>query len=382
MKFTINKNQFLKHLLDVQRAISSKSAIAILTGIKLNVTKDGIYLTGSDANISIEKMVLSKDEENGLTIHETGKLVLPSRFFIEIIKKLPNDTVDITLLDHQKLQIKSGQSTFNINGLDADLYPIIENIESDTSNTIQLPTFLFKTVLSQTMIAASTSEQRPILTGIHLEIKNGELIATATDSHRMSKRIVKLPNISENVSHDCVIPAKSLSELTKIISDDDQLTMVLSENKVLFISENLYFYSRLLEGNYPDVTRLLSQEMTTHITIDANAFLHAVERVSILSTEGKNDIVTLDSTASENIKLYTESSEIGYVEDVLLPTAFKGNGLKIAFNPNYMKDALRVLSGHDVIIGLMDEGRPFTLKASDDELNQFIQLITPIRTRN
>lgn len=382
MKFSINKTQFLKHLTDVQRSITSKSTIAILTGIKLNVTKDSIYLTGSDANISIEKIILESDEKNQLTIEKTGKIVLPARFFIEIIKKLPLEIVDIILLDNYKIQIKSGKSIFNINGLDADLYPIIDNIESTDANTIQLPTFLFKTVLSQTIIAAATNEHRPILTGIHLQIENGQLIATATDSHRMSKRIVQLPNLSKEVSYSCIIPARSLNELTKIISDDDHLTMVLSDTKVLFISENLYFYSRLLEGNYPDVSRLLTQTMSTQLFVSANEFLHIVERVAILSTEGKNDFVTLEILDDKTIKLFSESSEIGYVEETLSIEEFSGSTLKIAFNPNYMKDALRVLSGHDVIIGLIDEGRPFTLKAKTDNENQFIQLITPIRTRN
>lgn len=381
MKFSINQTQFLKHLTDVQRAISSKTAIAILTGIKLNVTKDSIYLTGSDSNILIEKIILESDDKNQLTIEKTGKIVLPARFFIEIIKKLPSEKIDIELLDNYKIQIKSGKSIFNINGLDADLYPIIDNIESN-DDTIQLPTFLFKTVLSQTMIAAATNEQRPILTGIYLQIQNGELIATATDSHRMSKRVVQLPNLSKNINYSCIIPARSLNELTKIISDDDHLTMVLSDTKVLFISENLYFYSRLLEGSYPDVSRLLTQTMSTQLVVSANEFLHIVERVAILSTEGKNDFVTLEILDNKTIKLFSESSEVGYVEETLSIEEFTGSTLKIAFNPNYMKDALRVLSGHDVIIGLIDEGRPFTLKAKTDNENQFIQLITPIRTRN
>lgn len=381
MKFSINQTQFLKHLTDVQRAISSKTAIAILTGIKLNVTKDSIYLTGSDSNILIEKIILESDDKNQLTIEKTGKIVLPARFFIEIIKKLPSEKIDIELLDNYKIQIKSGKSIFNINGLDADLYPIIDNIESN-DDTIQLPTFLFKTVLSQTMIAAATNEQRPILTGIYLQIQNGELIATATDSHRMSKRVVQLPNLSKNINYSCIIPARSLNELTKIISDDDHLTMVLSDTKVLFISENLYFYSRLLEGSYPDVSRLLTQTMSTQLVVSANEFLHIVERVAILSTEGKNDFVTLEILDDKTIKLFSESSEIGYVEETLNIEEFTGSTLKIAFNPNYMKDALRVLSGHEVTIGLIDEGRPFTLKAKNDNENQFIQLITPIRTRN
>lgn len=382
MKFSIHKTQFLKYLIDVQRAITSKTAIPILTGIKINVTKDSIYLIGSDASISIEKIILQSDDNNQLIIEKTGKIVLPARFFIEIIKKLPCETVNITLLDNYQIQIESGKSIFNINGLDADLYPIIDNIESNDNNTIQLPTFLFKSVLSQTIIAAATSEHRPILTGIHLQIQNGQLIATATDSHRMSKRIVQLPNVSKDMTYNCTIPARSLNELTKIISDDDHLTMVLSDTKVLFISENLYFYSRLLEGSYPDVSRLLTQTMTTQIVVPANAFLHIVERVAILSTEGKNDFVTLEILDNKTLKLFSESSEVGYVEETLIIEEFSGSTLKIAFNPNYMKDALRVLSGHDVIIGLIDEGRPFTLKAKNDNENQFIQLITPIRTRN
>lgn len=382
MQFTINKKEFVHHLNDVQRAISSKTAIAILAGIKINVTTDGIYLTGSDSNISIEKIIAIQDTTNQLTIEKTGKVVVISRLFIEIIKKLPDEMVSIKLLNNQKIEIKSGKSTFTINTLDADLYPIIDNIDSDNYPSVSLPTFLFKSVLAQTIIAASTSENRPILTGVHLVIENGQLIVTATDSHRMSKRIVNLPQIDTALRYNCVIPARSLNELTKILSDDNHLTMVLSETKVLFISENLYFYSRLLEGNYPDVSRLLNQPMETNIVLHSTTLLNVVDRVALLSNESGDDFITLKIINNDTIEVVSESSEIGNVIEELTPLHFEGKLLKIAFNPNYMKDALRVLPHQDIVIGLMDEGRPFTIYAKNDEEKHFIQLITPIRTRN
>lgn len=380
MKFSINRQVFIKHLSDVQRAISSKTAIPILTGIKLTLTNDSLFLLGSDANISIEKKIDVTDEKNELTIEQTGALVLPSRFFGEIIKKLSSKTFTLTVVDHNKVEITSGQSIFVINGVDAQLYPAIEHIEKTEQNTIQLDAFLLKNVLSQTIIAVAQNELKPIFTGIHIIIEKNTLTAIATDTHRMSKRVITLQTNNDDFTFSCTIPAKSLNELTKIVADDDTLTVTFTDNKVLFVSENLYFYSRLLEGNYPDVSRLLKQEMKSHLYLNASAFLQAVDRVSLLSTENKIDYITLNISEANGL-LYSENSEIGYVEEAIEFSNYTGESIKISFNPNYMKDALRVLSQQNIVISLLDNGRPFTLKEENDTQNSFIQLITPVRTR-
>lgn len=380
MKFSINRLNFLKHLTDVQRAISSKTTIPILTGIKLLLKNDQLLLTGSDASISIERIVTNQIEENDLTIFEEGQIVLPSRFFGEIIKKLSGDTVTITLLDNNKVKIVSDKSDFVINGIDADLYPHIQNIDIENTNTIQVPTILFKNVLAQTIIAASTSEQRPILTGIHFTIKNKQLIAVATDSHRMSRRVVDLPNINETFEQTCTVPAKSLVELSRILTDEEYVTMTITENKILFSTDTLYFYSRLLEGMYPDVSRLLHQEYPYKINLNASQFLQSVERVSILSAEGKNDFITL--TIDSQVTLSSESTEIGRVVEDIDYIALNSDTIKISFNPHYMRDSLRILSGQDIEISLQEQGKPFIIKQVGEDSERFIQLITPIRTRN
>ncbi|MBS4750242.1 DNA polymerase III subunit beta [Carnobacteriaceae bacterium zg-ZUI78] len=379
MKFTINRHVFLKHLSDVQRAITSKTTIPVLTGVKLALTTNELVLTGSDASISIEKIISSDIEENELDIIQTGSIVLPARFFGEIIRKLSGKDVQITLLENNKVEIVSDKSVFTINGIDAELYPIISNIDIEENQTISIASFLFKNVLSQTIFAASTSENRPILTGIHLVVENGQLITTATDSHRMSRRIILLPSISKDISYQCTIPAKSLVELSRILSDEEDVKMTVSDNKVLFTTENLYFYSRLVEGIYPDVSRLLKNQYETTFKVESSIFLQSVERASILSTEGKNDIVTL--TLNKNSFISSESAEIGYVEEELDMLSFEGKPMKISFNPNYMKDALKAFQNQKIEINLIEEGKPFTLKL-DEENDYFVQLITPIRTRN
>lgn len=378
MKFSINRLQFIKHLNDVQRAISSKTTIPILTGMKLTLTADELLLTGSDASISIEKVISTQQEANHLTIIEKGEIVLPSRFFGEIIRKLSGEDVSITLLDQCKIEIISEKSVFTINGINAEFYPHIQTIDADDKDSVKIPALLLKNVLNQTVIAASTSEQRPLLTGIHLTIKDNQLIAVATDSHRMSRRIVQLSEATTDKM--CTIPAKSLVELSRIVSDDETITMSISDNKVLFMTENLYFYSRLLEGNYPDVSRLLQQEYPYKLVLNANTFLQSVERASILSTEGKNDIVTL-LLAEHKVTLSSESSEVGRVEEDIDYLSLESEPIKISFNPNYMKDALKVVHNQDIEIGLQEEGKPFTIKLLGEEANHFIQLITPIRTR-
>lgn len=380
MKFTINRHVFLKHLQDVQKAITSKTTIPVLTGIKLLLTDQELMLTGSDASISIEKIISSSIEDYELVIEQKGQIVLPSRFFSEIIKKLPGKLVTLTLLDNNKVEISSEKSIFTINGIDANLYPNIQNIDIQEYQSVQIPTILLKNIFAQTVIAASTSENRPILTGIHLVIKNKQFIATATDSHRMSRRIIDLPNIDENFEKICTVPAKSVIELSKILDDEDTITMSISENKVLFMTDTLYFYSRLLEGNYPDVSRLLQHQYPFKLVLNAATFLHSVERASILSTEGKNDFITLHF--DETVTLSSESSEIGRVEETIEYISLTSNPIKISFNPNYMKDALKVVNGQDIEISLQEEGKPFTIKINNEEADKFIQLITPIRTRN
>ena len=381
MKFTINRSKFTKSLTDVLRAISSRTTIPVLTGVKMTIDQSGLMLSGSDSDISIEIFIPVSDEDNQLEVIKEGGIVLPARIFNEIVRKLSDEKLTIEVGDNFQTSITSAHAAFNINSIDVDNYPNFPVI--DSNEVITLPTTLFKQVIQHTVIATSTQESRPILTGVNITIENGQLKAVATDSHRLSQRIIPItvPESLKDKSYKVIIPGKSLTELSKIIEDQDTIEMMVTQNQVLFKAENLYFYSRLLEGYYPDTNRLIPANSATELTINANDLLQATDRASLLSHEGKNNVIKL-SISDNHVELSGNSPEIGTVEEELEYIEAKGDSLVISFNPDYLKDALRTFGHQNVIIGFTAPIRPFTVIPADDntEISQsFIQLITPVR---
>ena len=378
MKFTIKRNAFIKKLTDVQRAISSKTAIEILTRLKITVTENSITLTGSDSDISIENEISTDDSNYELLIDEPGSIVLPARFFSEIIKRLPESTFTIEVNEHFQATITSGQTEYQVNGVDADNYPHLPEI--DTNEQLTIPADIMKQVINQTVIAVSTQESRPLLTGVHLTIKNGELHAVATDSHRLSQRKVKLSG-AEDIDYDIIVPGRSLVELSRMIADSTgSLEIQIAENQILFNFDNTAFYSRLLEGMYPDTDRLIPQSSETEIELNAVSLLHAIERASLLSHEGRNNVVKLSlNSENQTAVLSSNSPEVGNIEEELQFDKLTGNDIEISFNPDYMKAALQAFGQAEVKLSLTLPLRPFTLMPTEDS-EDFIQLITPVRT--
>ncbi|GAX00026.1 DNA polymerase III subunit beta [Secundilactobacillus mixtipabuli] len=378
MKFTINRAAFIKELNNVQRAISSKTTIPILTGLKLSADESGLTLTGSDADISIETLIHADNPDNQLAIQNPGAIVLPARFFSDIVKRLPEDNMTLDVTEGFQTEITSGSASFTINGLDANNYPHLPEI--DASDQITLTGDVFRELINQTVIAVSNQESRPILTGVHFTLVDNQLLAVATDSHRLSQRKIELPSAA-SATYDVIIPGKSLTELARMIGDDNpDVEMRLSENQVLFTIGDTMFYSRLLEGNYPDTSRLIPNESTTSAEFDAKGLLSAIERASLLSHESRNNVVklTLDP-ANSQAKIFGNSPDVGNVEEALTPSEMTGDELEISFNPDYMKDALRSFGAAVIAIAFTSPLRPFTLVPTEDKEN-FIQLITPVRT--
>lgn len=378
MKFTINRSAFTAKLNDVLRAISSKTTIPILTGLKMVVSPQDVTLTGSDADITIQTVMTTEDDAFGLTVDQAGSIVLPARFFSEIVKKLPDQQVTIEVSDGFQAQITSGSASFTINGQDAENYPRLPEIE--TTDTVKLAGDLFKEIIGQTVIAVSNQESRPILTGVHFVLEGTQLMAVATDSHRLAQRKVQLPEAIAQ-RYDVIIPGKSLTELSRMISDGSEtVELRIAENQVLFILGETWFYSRLLEGNYPETSRLIPESSETTVELNASSFLSSIERASLLSHESRNNVVKLTLGPDANLaKISGNSPDVGNVEEDIQASSLEGAGLEISFNPDYMKDALRSFGQSEIKIAFTSALRPFTLVPTEDEDN-FIQLITPVRT--
>ena len=378
MKFTITRSTFLKTLNDVSRAISTKTTIPILTGLKIVLNDTGLVLTGSDADISIESTINAADESNDLQIGSTGEIVLPARFFSEIVKRLPESTMTVEVKDNFQTVITSGASEFTIRGEDANNYPRLPEITADEALTV--PADVLRQLIKQTVIAVSNQESRPILTGVHLTITGDQLVAVATDSHRLSQRTLTLPAAS-NIDYDIIIPGKSLTELSRMLGDDvTKIEIRIAENQVLFVFGQTAFYSRLLEGNYPDTSRLIPTSSNTQAEFDAPALLASIQRASLLSHESSNNVVRLVLNIGEQkATIYGNSPDVGNVEEVLSFNKLTGQDLEISFNPDYMKDALQGFGQTAIEVDFTAPLRPFTLVPTEDK-EKFIQLITPVRT--
>ncbi|MHD0383871.1 DNA polymerase III subunit beta [Staphylococcus simulans] len=376
MEFTIKRDYFIKQLNDTLKAISPRTTLPILTGIKIDAKEEGIILTGSDSEISIEISIPKEvDGEEIVTIAETGSVVLPGRFFVDIIKKLPGKDVKLSTNEQFQTLITSGHSEFNLSGLDPDQYPLLPQVSQD--DAIQLPIKVLKNVIAQTNFAVSTSETRPVLTGVNWLIQDNELICTATDSHRLAVRKLKLED--EDIDNkNVIIPGKALAELNKIVTDsEDDINIFFASNQVLFKVGNINFISRLLEGHYPDTSRLFPENYETKIEMSNSDFYHAIDRASLLAREGGNNVIKL-STGNQEVELSSTSPEIGTVKEDVDANSVEGSSLKISFNSKYMMDALKAIDNDEVEVEFFGTMKPFTLKPKDDD--SVVQLILPIRT--
>ncbi|HLS08929.1 DNA polymerase III subunit beta [Lentibacillus sp.] len=377
MKFIVQRQHLISGVQDVMKAISSRTAIPILTGMKIEATPNGITLTGSDSDISIESFIPA--EEDGMVNVEQieeGSVVLQARYFPDIVRKLPESTVEIESDDHFNVTIKSGKAEFNLNGQDANEYPQLPILETDSSFEIQSD--LLKNMIKQTVFAVSAMETRPILTGVNIKIENDSLHFTATDSHRLASRRIPLEDINLNLS-SIVVPGKSLNELNKILDDNEERVEIsVTNNQILFRTKHLHFLSRLLDGNYPETSRLIPDQSQTVLQVKTKELINTIDRASLLAREERNNVVKLTTKDNQLLQITSNSPEIGQVAEELFAQSIEGEDLKISFSSKYMLDALKVIDKDEIIIKFTGAMRPFIIQPTDDD--SILQLILPVRT--
>lgn len=377
MNFEIVRDELLDGLSDVMKAISQKVAIPILTGIKIEVDEKGMTMTGSDSDITICTFIpAERDGEELIKVTEKGSIVLQAKVFSEIVRKLPTNDVKISSKDGLQTLIKSGKSEFKLIGSNPDDYPVLPEVKDEHS--FSLPSNLLKSIIRETVFAVSQQETRPILTGVLWEAKEGRLSCVATDSHRLARRLTSPENMP-TIPFSLVIPGKSLQELNKILPDNtDSIDMIISNQQILFKLNNVLFYSRLLEGNYPDTSRLIPTESKTSVVVNGRSLLQAIDRASLLAREERNNIVRFSANEEKVLEISSNSPEVGNVEEIVEAISISGEELKISFSAKYMMDALRAIDGQDIEIQFTGAMRPFILKSVEDD--SILQLILPVRT--
>ena len=373
--FSINKAVFLQALNTTKRAISHKNAIPVLSTVKVDVTNEGIRLTGSNGQISIEHFISVQEENAGLLISSAGSILLEASFFINVVSSLPDIVLDLKEIEQKQVLLTSGKSEITLKGKEAELYPRLQEVAA--TKPLVLETKLLKDIINETAFAASTQESRPILTGVHFVLTDGTLKTVATDSHRMSQRKIQLDKAGDNF--DVVIPSRSLREFAAVFSEEiETVEVFFSNNQLLFRSQHISFYTRLLEGTYPDTDRLIPKDFNTTVIFDTANLRHAMERARLLSNATQNGTVKLE-IQNGVISAHVNSPEVGKVNEELDILAVNGEDLMISFNPTYLIDALKAVGNEQVKISFISPIRPFTL-VPNAESEDFIQLITPVRT--
>ncbi|MGE5701521.1 MAG: DNA polymerase III subunit beta [Clostridia bacterium] len=378
MQITVKRDKLVTAVSHVAKAVSTRTTIPILTGIKLRATEEGLTLTASDSDISIEVQIpLEEAGDWGVTVIKPGSVVLTARIFGEIVRKLAGDEIHLAVDDRFATLIRSGQAEFTINGMNADEFPQLPQLEED--KVLSIPSDLLKTMLRQTSFAVSSSEMRPILTGIMWTLETGHLKFVATDSHRLASRSAVVECAEDLQFNNVVVPGKSCNELMKILDDNQSVVdIVVADNQILIKSNHILFYSRLLEGTYPDTSRIIPQGSKTEIVVHSKDFLQSIERASLLSREGKSNVVRLVTMADQGVEISSNAPEIGRVTEMMNPVSVNGEELKISFNAKYMIDALRSLDSGEIRVSFTGAMSPFVIRPTDHDW--ILHLILPVRT--
>lgn len=377
MNFTINREVLLENLNIISKGLPAKSPMPILTGIKIEVTDTDLYMTSSNTDISVETFI----SDSSLEITKPGKTVVPGRFFYDIIKKINSVKVSFMLIEDKLLVIKADRGEYKLHIMDPLDYPNIDFVSLE--NPLVLPASSLKNLIKQTNFATSTSEKKPILTGVHLHLEENKLTAIATDSFRLAQTII---DIEEYNPFDITIPNKSLDELSRAIDNyDDKLSLYFSVNKLLIKFKNVLFQTRLLDGNYPDTSRLIPATYPITIKFNKDELIESVERVSLLSPRDKvsdrelsYSIIKLSVDKNHIVEISTTNSSVGDAIEELIPTDTSISApIVIGFSSKYLLDALKSFESTEISLNCSEGIRPFVIKGEKDY--NLTQLILPVR---
>lgn len=372
MKIEIKQNILMEALNHVIKGISSKNLIPILNCIKFELKKEGLYLSSTDNDISIQAFIDKDDIE---TIDSLGEIVVSGRYIYEIIRKLPNEIVKIEEIIDNKIDIRTKSSNFTLNCNIVSEFPIID--VRDSKVLITLDRIVFKNLIRQTAFASSQQEARPTLTGINFKISSNTLEVGATDSFRVSKKKIELENNNKQ-DINIIIPTKNLNELMKlIIADEGNIELHIFENKIMFKFDNLIMISRLINGEFPDLSKLIPDNFSLSMKINLHQFYSSLDRASLFTSESDKNIVTLESK-NNNILITSNIPEIGHVEENVEVEKDCDKEINISFSSKYMMEAIRAIDGDDIELQFSGELKPIIIRNSNDD--NLVQLIVPIRT--
>ena len=373
MKFSIDRSALLTALQHVHSVVEKRNTIPILSNVLLEAKEDGVYLTATDMDIAvIEKIDLKKSE-----VMQLGTITTSAQMLYDIVRKLPeNITVELLSEKNDRLGIKASSSSFALNCLPSEDFPSIAQEEFNYS--LNIPASEMIRLIDKTSFAMSLEETRYYLNGIYLHaVKDStvdKLRTVSTDGHRLSRVDMTMPESVTEIP-GVIIPRKTIMEIRKLLEDHtDNINLSLSDNKIQISFSNVVLTSKLLDGPFPDYSRVIPEQNDKTITISNQLLSEAVDRVSTVSTD-KTRAIKININKG-NLVVSATNPDKGSASESL-EVKYDGEEVEIGFNSKYVLDVARQIKGKDIIIKLSDSVSPTLVYDKDDEDVLFV--LMPMR---
>lgn len=363
MHIICDKSKLIEGMNIVMKAIPGKTTMMILECVVIEVKDNQIKLIANDLQLGIETLI---DGE----IKQEGSVAVGAKVFFEIIRKLPSDNVSITVDEDYHMNISCGKAKFNIMTKATDEFPYLPNIVKDKN--VNISQFTLKDIIRQTVFSISDNENAKVMTGELFEIHDSELKVVSLDGHRISIRKVKLNQSYDDVS--VIIPGKTLIEISKIINGgmDDEVSIFFTDKHVLFEFEDTIVLSRLIEGEYYKIDKMLSTDYETKVTVNKREMLECIDRSTLLLKESDKKPVIID--VQDDYMKFAMNSTIGSMDEDI-DASKEGKDILIGFNPRFLMDALRVIDEDEITMYMINPKAPCLIR---DQEEIYIYLILPV----
>jgi DNA polymerase III subunit beta len=363
VKVTCTKDELTRALSVVGRAVSTRATVQVLGGVLLRAGDGQIELAATDMEVSLR---LSTEAQ----VEGEGAVVAPGRLLVDLARLLPDSEV---VLEHRPeqgvLEITCGTASYRLNTYSAEDFPKLPDVTGVQSFTVDSAAFL--ETVSKVARSASRDESRPVLTGVLVRFEGAKLIMAATDSYRMSVKETELKEAAA-AELEAIVPARALTELSRIAQDAAELQVGVQENHVAFGAGDVWLTTRRIDGQFPNYKQLLPETFEHEVTLPREEFLEVVRRTSVMAQ--RNSPLRLRFADGE-VTVSAQTQDVGEAKESL-PVPFTGEALEIGFNPEFLRDGLDSVETEEIALRLISPLRPGLLRSEEEE---FSYLIMPIR---
>lgn len=363
MKLQVTQENLNKALGSVAKIANARNTLPILGNVLLKVVDNQLSVSATNLDIGITHIIGSK-------VSKEGSITVPARLMQDFVSSLPSGVIDLELEDH-KLHISASQYKSTINGITADDFPVMPDITDGAS--WKVPASLLKKSLQQTVLAASSDDARPVLTGVLIHDHEGGIYIVATDSYRLAEK--KLTKSKEKVS--LLVPASAMQDLLRVLGDgDEEVNIIHDDQQVLFRVGEVELVSRLIDGNYPPYRKLIPETFETVATMNKDDFTNITKVSSLFARESAGSITIRVNEASKQVSITSIASQLG--ENTSSAEAdIKGEG-EVTLNSRYLLDALHVIAGDKVTFQFNGKLDPSLL--TDPDNPDYKHVIMPLKS--